>query len=88
MAHSPTPWRVEQVRKAPMVLSDKGVGVCRPYAYPGTERDDNARLIAAAPEMLEALNQTLEHCSFPYTDGAERTRAMIEAAIAKAIGAL
>lgn len=64
VVHTPGPWRVDET----VALGAYGVWtdgecmrqVCRVYngvddSLPRQERDANARLIAAAPELLEAL---------------------------------
>jgi predicted homoserine dehydrogenase-like protein len=56
------------------------------------ERDANARLIAAAPDLLEALQEVLKHEKWhaamadEVTDGAKAAITMADAAIAKATG--
>lgn len=45
---------------------------------------ENARLIAAAPELLEALQAIAEGCSFPENDVQRAIRDRARAAIAKA----
>lgn len=48
--------------------------------------EDDARLIAAAPDLLEALKSIAEGCSFPEDDVQRACRDRARAAIAKAEG--
>lgn len=53
--HTPGPWKAEKSNNCIAIVSgDYGYGVAKTY---GTGKEDtlNARLIAAAPELLEAL---------------------------------
>ena len=50
-------------------------------------QEENARLIAAAPDMLAALN-FLNQCSAPMTGQQEECWKLVRAAIAKATGEL
>jgi hypothetical protein len=88
-AHTPVPWTV----KNGTVFTDDALSdpVARTVASPsfgyGQTRHDeamaNARLIAAAPEMLEALRFVQEHGAvYPEGEAGQRIRA----AIAKAEG--
>lgn len=62
MAHTKGPWTVEprtpdeNGRTGPRVLSATGHPIVRldEYSYPEEEMEANARLIAAAPDLLEA----------------------------------
>ena len=97
--HTPGPWRVEQmgflsVRAGKMRICDiRGWGYLTDPRIGGICHEDdeaerilgaNARLIAAAPDLLVALTELLAHASFigiaPHYD------AMARAAIAKAEG--
>ena len=65
--HTPGPWAVddhdhgvEVFRAQPMPGGGRGEGVCAVYGWGGM-RDADARLIAAAPELLEALERMERH---------------------------
>jgi len=79
--HTPGPWTF----RGPIVFSDFScVASCdfgASQTVPVSEAEANARLIAAAPELLEACRQAL--FAIPTTHGAFQT---IAAAIAKAEG--
>lgn len=82
--HTPGPWQVEKQRtgmECPVVMI---AGLTAATVYNVTrntrENDANARLMAAAPEMLEALKGLLAGPNWP---GAQMTA---RAAIAKAEG--
>ena len=75
--HTPGPWKVGQYLGSPssfcvhMDAGDKGRGIDVVEAVAGItteQRLANARLIAAAPELLEALQMLLE---FPNTGPAD-----------------
>lgn len=91
LKHTPGPWTVEQCEQFPSLA--KIVGPQRvelelsAFALSEQEEMSNARLIAAAPEMLEALRAVAK------TDGVRDLKvggvsiqALIDAAIAKAEG--
>ena len=74
--HTPGPWRVginscevfDESRSKRIVDSSTWVGMCTMEAYPADERIANARLIAAAPELLEACVGVLSAIeAFPHT---------------------
>ena len=84
-AHTPGPWRV----------GDAGATVFGPAngnpapetiarMAPRKQYKANARLIAAAPELLEALRSIAE--SYPTTEEGETLAAIARAAIAAATG--
>lgn len=100
MAHTPGPWAIRTESMAGDILNnhaaiDAPTHYCfaqvvwkMEYQSSSPEREANARLIAAAPEMLEALKAMLpennvadEHCRPDFTT-CEKARA----AIAKAEG--
>ena len=81
MSHTPGPWTVEKGNNALTILAKNYYGVARTYGT-GEEDKANARLIAAAPDMLAALKEADE--IILKTTG-KRSFA-VEIAIAKAIG--
>ena len=85
MKHTPGPWRLDRARA--LIPLDKHTWA---EAYGGTEA--NARLIAASPELLDALEAMLSHTAeldpmqgyWPEKDVSAVKQA--RAAIAKATG--
>lgn len=65
--HTPGPWTVgvdEQDHGRPYVKDAEGYVVCALIFEPGTgEPEANARLIAAAPDLLEALRACHDYLS-------------------------
>lgn len=64
--HTPGPWNCERLidqKGSPYATHYQAhidIGVCMVWAPPGNaEQEANARLIAAAPEMLEALQSAM-----------------------------
>lgn len=54
--HTPGPWiMTEQGEDDLVVCAERGDFICRPSGATFGEAIDNARLIAAAPDMLSAL---------------------------------
>lgn len=89
--HTPAPWYNEDDQISAQVPGD-GESYIAPICYLDLDWTDemntsNARLIAAAPELLEALKWILDCCELNLDDMEENTRASIKiarAAIAKA----
>ena len=85
MTHTPGPWRVTEdlLNDFPAIVDAKGERVAvQPLICPQSKpvKRANAGLIAAAPEMLEALERIL-------AEGlTEETRAVAEEALRKARG--
>jgi len=77
--HTSGPWRVEFSRPCSWLIRSDGVHL--PGGYDAGEA--NARLIAAAPEMLAAL-RALDDVNLDV--GGVRLREIVDAAIAKATG--
>lgn len=76
------PWEVERFRDSPVmsVVDAENSVVC--YGIVG---DRNARLIAAAPELAEALQQIAKYPTARADEmGIERAREIASAALAKA----
>ncbi len=100
ITHTPGPWHADNAgriwRRHPSELYENGGGVAgdKPVAtanigwigedVTGYPIEANARLIAAAPELLEALQMAAQSGGFQYM--LHETRDAIEAAIAKATG--
>jgi hypothetical protein len=95
--HTPGPWEIESTHGITVGPADNGF-VCRVrYATTAKQRDEafaNARLIAAAPDLLEAL-RTIAECNeessrLPASDRHKKwcakTAAVARTAIAKATG--
>lgn len=82
--YTPGPWQVGKFNKEMICDCDGEARGCSPIAYvEGTaaEKRANARLIAAAPELLAALQKAVRYGGlFP------DLKAEAEAAIAKATG--
>ena len=68
----------------PLAASLRNGGDSYPVPFQGEDMDQNARLIAAAPEMLEALRLVGMSAGWQYMTF--ETRSLIEAVIAKASG--
>lgn len=82
MKHTPGPWQQGEGTTLWVVLANDRTPIC--HLLLGTEAAEaNARLIAAAPDMLEAL-EVMVH-SFMYKDAPEAFN-IARAAIAKAEG--
>jgi hypothetical protein len=86
--HTPGPWHVGDT--APAIVYDAtGWAVANAVTYHNKHVDAmqaNARLIAAAPCLLAALQAIAEGCSFPEDDVQRAVRDRARAAIAKATG--
>jgi len=96
MMHARGPWRVEPFGPAAIRNAEGQIVVMLDHAkfqYPGGEQYlANVRLMAAAPELLEAcqtaldwLDRSVEHAPIALGGGAELAGAL-RAAVAKATG--
>lgn len=63
MSHTPGPWRI--IPEDNWIEDANGRRICTPHSSSSNisveERNANAHLIAAAPELLAALKQVLAH---------------------------
>ena len=87
--HTPGPWQVGHFDSNMICDSDGANRGCAPIArVEGTaaERRANARLIAAAPELLEALRGLLDPATNEDGEWYRQAREAARAAIAKAEG--
>ena len=84
--HTPGPWIVvSRGMFSPKVVDANGLGICH-TTYAPTGAEDNARLIAAAPDLLKALQYMLNVCPAIDAQG-EEAHYQARAVIAKAEGA-
>lgn len=84
--HTPGPWHVTSMTLNLVVVGANGGAVAR-TDYAGTLDEDNARLIAAAPEMLDALERLLSVIEKRFGSASlDGTMMIARAAIAKATG--
>ncbi len=60
-AHTPGPWGIVFNWKSRKVISSNGGTICSDWGYPFELKEADARLIAAAPELLEALKRLVEN---------------------------
>ena len=97
--HTPGPWEIVSDHKSPRIESDRGEFVCVASVdaagfvglrFPSGGADGpDAHLIAAAPDMYEALKSIVEDHEFCGDDWGDRRDAWIETAravLAKAEG--
>lgn len=86
--HTPGPWAHDS--GSTLVITEEYIiADCTAAALPESEQEANARLMAAAPELLEACKDALEFIDFLMHDSLVsdgETRNMLRAAIAKAEG--
>lgn len=83
--YTPGPWRIEEFRKGSYLVTARNAGIAREglvaQHVPGSA---NARLIAAAPELFEALENLMDFLFHGKKDRQTILRAT--AALAKARG--
>lgn len=94
MSHTPGPWTIEEYgdEDAPSLVihKDSGTRVCF-MATPGSHGDParieaDAHLIAAAPDMYEAIEQALDDMGVEGRCDCGQAKEMLRAALAKATG--
>jgi hypothetical protein len=83
--HTPGPWSVSQNVSRHVIGKNGGVVACAELTWTAEISEANARLIAAAPDLLNALVMVLDDSNA--LDGRPRTAEVVYAAIAKATGA-
>ena len=71
--HTPGPWFLDTASDGSMAIMPQcGFTITVIKPRPGFEQDlPNARLMAAAPELLAALQALFEHCAMPHKFGGE-----------------
>lgn len=90
--HTPGPWKFEDEYVRVEIGEDKGEPIADPYCRPTSETNPgemeaNARLIASAPELLEALGSAVSMLEgLGMDDGGNPDMDALRAAIAKAKG--
>ena len=91
MAHTPGPWKVLALSSGSLLIETddhRCAVICDFDRHNRVNNEENARLIAAAPDLLEALKQCRDALSAVYNRGADFSNAHKAAgvAIAKAEG--
>lgn len=59
-AHTPWHWNEETAHRRAKVLDSGNLEICDVYGIDRETRNTNARLIAAAPELLQALKRCVD----------------------------
>ena len=87
--HTPGPWKLSQSGRVVQSLSDdRWIADCLGYVLDNrVEQESNARLIAAAPELLEAAIRVLRS-PVRWTSQTTQSLSELMAAVAKAEGTL
>lgn len=85
--HTPGPWKIgATIGGRPKVINQNGFAICGFASGSYAQMQHDARLIAAAPELLEALQQQLHALNVGSHDAMEQAYEAARAAIAKATG--
>ena len=83
--HTPGPWRTDAHNGFPLDIEDPGEYMIA-KATPCAKAEANARLISAAPDLLDALQTVVANAPEPYCAITRAVDAQCRAAIAKATG--
>lgn len=93
MSHTPGPWRMEEFRKGSYLVTARNAGTAREgivaQHVPGIA---NARLLAAAPELLEVIREAVDSAEREMAKGRKASPGLAtwlekaRAALAKARG--
>ena len=84
--HTPGPWIVvSRGMFSPKVVDANSLGICH-TTYAPTGAEANARLIAAAPDLLEALKEIVDAADGAGWEQLDPSFKKARAAIAKATG--
>lgn len=88
MTHTPGPWTATPSPhdKRVYLIDSKANGAVGELIYIDTRKEADARLIAAAPDLLEALH-AIRLCEFNSMSSRQEMMRLAKAAIAKATGA-
>ncbi len=87
--HTPGPWKINEASKIEIIAEGEPMVIARtPNKLYQKESEANARLIAAAPDLLDALTELLngDHPNRQYIQG-HPAAAKARAAISRATGA-
>jgi hypothetical protein len=84
--HTPAPWLIHEI-SGDIVTQDKEQTICQPNSRLQSGCGEaNAKLIAAAPDLLDALIEMIELCTFIASDIQSNLIDNARAAINKATG--
>lgn len=86
--HTPGPWKVIQSDSPVVQTEDDHHAICTTYGVYATreQKEANANLIAAAPDMLECLQATIDYLGFFATKEANELWGKAAMVIRKAHG--
>ena len=88
MTYASTPWKAcsrDEIRRI-IVRDSDGLGIAHVFGLIDAETDANARLISAAPDLLDALAALLRVCDEELDPKRTPEMAIARAAISKATG--
>lgn len=87
MEHTKGPWEAKQGGDNHFTIEDKDNSYIAEISWRHFNNEANAKLIAAAPELLEMLKEAVERCEINNGEGEEdEFIEMFNATIAKAEG--